>query len=117
MRSEGAAPGPAAPLCGALSLLLGALLGKGKAGAGAWRADACELPGSGGARGEGSRSEGCGGGLGGGSDPINSASAGAEPPLIQKGAPSWAPGSGQVRLVPSPESPTRDPPDPELPRG
>ncbi|XP_522557.5 transmembrane protein 132C [Pan troglodytes] len=28
MRSEGAAPGPAAPLCGALSLLLGALLGK-----------------------------------------------------------------------------------------
>ncbi|KAM9194471.1 transmembrane protein 132C [Dugong dugon] len=28
MRSEGAAPGPAAPLCGALSLVLGALLGK-----------------------------------------------------------------------------------------
>ncbi|XP_058137199.1 LOW QUALITY PROTEIN: transmembrane protein 132C [Dasypus novemcinctus] len=28
MRSEGAAPGPAAPLCGALSLLLGALLGR-----------------------------------------------------------------------------------------
>lgn len=32
MRSEGAAPGPVAPLCGALSLMLGALLGKGKAG-------------------------------------------------------------------------------------
>lgn len=32
MRSEGAAPRPAAPLCGALSLVLGALLGKGKAG-------------------------------------------------------------------------------------
>ncbi|XP_059264174.1 transmembrane protein 132C [Mustela nigripes] len=28
MRSEGAAPGPVAPLCGALSLVLGALLGK-----------------------------------------------------------------------------------------
>ncbi|KAM4827183.1 transmembrane protein 132C [Thomomys bottae] len=28
MRAEGAAPGPAAPLCGALSLVLGALLGK-----------------------------------------------------------------------------------------
>ncbi|XP_069921847.1 transmembrane protein 132C [Oryctolagus cuniculus] len=28
MRSEGAAPGPAAPLCGALSLVLGALLGR-----------------------------------------------------------------------------------------
>lgn len=34
MRSEGAAPRPVAPLCGALSLVLGALLGKGKAGAG-----------------------------------------------------------------------------------
>lgn len=32
MRSEGAAPGRVAPLCGALSLVLGALLGKGKAG-------------------------------------------------------------------------------------
>ncbi|KAI4557279.1 hypothetical protein MJT46_013958 [Ovis ammon polii x Ovis aries] len=28
MRSEGAAPGPVAPLCGALSLVLGALLGR-----------------------------------------------------------------------------------------
>lgn len=48
MRSEGAAPRPAAPLCGALSLVLGALLGKGKAGAGV-------VPGSpgGGGRGRG----------------------------------------------------------------
>ncbi|CAM9672690.1 unnamed protein product, partial [Rangifer tarandus platyrhynchus] len=30
MRSEGAAPGPVAPLCGVLSLVLGALLGRGK---------------------------------------------------------------------------------------
>ena len=46
MRSEGAAPGPVAPLCGALSLVLGALLGRGKKPGtrGVGRAGAREVP-------------------------------------------------------------------------
>lgn len=52
MRSEGAAAGPVAPLCGALSLVLSALLGKGKAGA------ASEVPRSQGTRAGAARGRG-----------------------------------------------------------
>lgn len=67
MRSEGAAPRLAAPLCGALSLVLGALLGKGKAGRRR-------------ARGPGSRGAGLLGDLGRGAGPAGAGRPGSQPP-------------------------------------